>query len=216
MSSHRIDESRERLIAGVLRFQKDVYPQHRATYQQLVREGQKPHALFITCADSRIDPEGLTQSGPGEISVLRNVGNLVPAYGEMLGGVSAIIEYAVEALDVSQIVVCGHTDCGAMKGLLYPEQLAKLPTVASWLRNAQAALTVAQSMGSPDLATVTEQNVLLQLNHLRTHPSVAGAVARGRLGIAGWIYDIASGGMRIHDESQRQFLPIRSQQEIAR
>src|SRR5215469_6591538 len=125
MPSKKLDESRERLIAGVRQFQREVYPRRKAEYQQLVREGQKPHALFIACADSRIDPEQITQSGPGEIFVTRNIGNLVPAYGEMLGGVSAVIEYAVAALGVSHVVVCGHTDCGAMKALLQPQQMEK-------------------------------------------------------------------------------------------
>src|SRR5215472_2670528 len=132
MPSKKLDESRERLIAGVRQFQREVYPRRKAEYQQLVREGQKPHALFITCADSRIDPELITQSGPGEIFVSRNIGNLVPAYGDVLGGVSSIIEYAVAALEVSHLVICGHTDCGAMVGLLHPEKVAQLPIVKSW------------------------------------------------------------------------------------
>src|SRR5215470_11255354 len=112
MASNEIHDPRKRLIAGVLRFQREVYPQQEARYQKLIREGQKPHTLFITCADSRIDPELITQSQPGEIFVSRNIGNLIPAYGEVLGGVSAIIEYAVSALRVNHIVVCGHSDCG--------------------------------------------------------------------------------------------------------
>src|SRR5215472_11604212 len=144
MPSKKLDESRQRLIAGVRRFQREVYPQRKAEYQQLAREGQKPHTLFITCADSRIDPELITQSGPGEIFVSRNIGNLVPAYGDALGGVSAIIEYAVAALQVSHVVVCGHSDCGAMVGLLHPEKVAQLPIVKSWLRHGEAALSVAR------------------------------------------------------------------------
>src|SRR5215831_17834552 len=116
MPSDEIEKSRQRMLAGIRRFQREVYPEREAAYRQTMREGQKPHALIITCADSRIEPELLTQSGPGEIFVSRNIGNLVPAYGEMLGGVSAIIEYAVAALEVSHLVVCGHTDCGAMVG----------------------------------------------------------------------------------------------------
>ena len=145
MASNDIEESRERLIAGVRRFQREVYPERKADYQQVVREGQKPHALFMTCADSRIDPELITQSGPGEIFVSRNIGNLVPAYGEALGGVSAIIEYAVSALQVSQVVVCGHTECGAMAGLLHPEKVSQLPIVKSWLRHGDAAVSVVRS-----------------------------------------------------------------------
>src|SRR5262245_63899158 len=124
-----------RLLEGVRRFRHEVYPPRRDAYQEAARIPQSPHTLFITCADSRIDPELITQSGPGEIFVTRNVGNLVPAYGEMLGGVSAVIEYAVAALRVSQVVICGHTDCGAMKALMQPEESAKYPSVNAWLRN---------------------------------------------------------------------------------
>src|SRR5215831_1585436 len=145
MPSSAIDESRERLLAGVRRFQREVYPTQKAAYQHVMRQGQKPHALFITCADSRIDPELITQSGPGEIFVSRNIGNLVPAYGEMSGSVSAIIEYGVAALQVSQVVVCGHTDCGAMIGLLHQEKVTQLPIVKSWLRNGEAALSIVRS-----------------------------------------------------------------------
>src|SRR3954453_23363904 len=118
MPSGGIEQSRARLLAGVRRFQEEVYPERKNEYQQVVREGQRPHALFITCADSRIDPELITQSGPGDIFVSRNIGNIVPPYGEVWGGVSAIIEYAVSALQVNQVVICGHSDCGAMIGLL--------------------------------------------------------------------------------------------------
>src|SRR4029077_3259489 len=116
-------------------------------YEEAARTPQHPHTLFITCADSRIDPELITQSGPGEIFVARNVGNLVPAYGEMLGGVSAVIEYAVAALGVRHVVVCGHTDCGAMKALLHPRQAENLRTLKAWLRNAEAARCVVEARG---------------------------------------------------------------------
>ncbi|WP_353073356.1 carbonic anhydrase [Tunturiibacter gelidiferens] len=209
-----MDAVLEELKAGIRKFRTDVYPENKDTYVKAASEPQKPHALIVTCADSRIDPELITQSQPGDIFVTRNVGNLVPAYGEMLGGVSAVIEYAVSALKVQHVVICGHSDCGAMKGLLHPEGLEKLPTVKSWLTNAQAALSVANSLASKDdrqsdlLRQLTEENVLLQLQHLRTHPSVAGAMAREELTISGWVYDIGKGEVRISEDGGRAFVPV--------
>jgi carbonic anhydrase len=202
-----------RLLLGIQKFRNEVYPKQKQTYQQLVSEGQEPHTLFITCADSRIDPEALTQSGPGEIFVSRNIGNIVPAYGEMLGATSAVVEYAVVALNVAQVVICGHTDCGAMKALLHPEKLDSVPIVKAWLRNADAAVSVAKAghQHADEHAFVNqliEHNVLLQLNHLRTHPSVAGRMAQGTLEVSGWVYDIAQGSVSIYDEDQRKFLPF--------
>jgi carbonic anhydrase len=131
----------------------------------------------------------------------------------MLGGVSAVIEYAVIALNVSQVVVCGHTDCGAMKGLLHPEKVAKMPTVKSWLRNGEAALSIVQAKANATdehhaLEQLIEENVLLQMNHLRTHPSVAGRTAQGNLAVAGWVYDIGHGTVRIFDENSSKFVPF--------
>jgi carbonic anhydrase len=209
------------LKAGIRRFRTEVYPKNEETYIKAVSEPQTPHALFVTCADSRIDPELITQSSPGDLFVTRNVGNLVPAYGEMMGGVSAVIEYAVMALKVQHVVVCGHSDCGAMKGLLHPESLEKMPTVRSWLKNAHAALSVADSLAAPDekpstlMRRLTEENVLLQLQHLRTHPSVAGAMAREELTISGWVYDIGKGEVRISEDGGRVFQPVRVEGEAA-
>jgi carbonic anhydrase len=162
----------------------------------------------------------ITQSGPGEIFVSRNIGNLVPTYGEQLGGVSAIIEYAVAGLEVSQVVVCGHTACGAMVGLLHPEKVAQLPIVKSWLRNGDAALSVVRSRNTATnehaaLEELIEQNVVLQLHHLRTHPSVAGRVAQGTLALSGWVYDIGNGIIRIYSEELRKFVPVTDEQSIA-
>jgi carbonic anhydrase len=202
------------LKAGIRRFRTEIYPKNEATYLLAVSEPQRPHALFVTCADSRIDPELITQSGPGDLFVTRNVGNLVPAYGEMMGGVSAVIEYAVMALRVQHVVVCGHSDCGAMKGLLNPDSLEKMPTVRSWLKNAHAALSVANSLAADGetrdelMRRLTEENVLLQMQHLRTHPSVAGAMAREELMISGWVYDIGKGEVRISEDGGRVFRPV--------
>ena len=216
-----MDAVLEELKAGIQKFRTEVYPEDKATYIKAASEPQTPHALIVTCADSRIDPELITQSRPGDVFVTRNVGNLVPAYGEMLGGVSAVIEYAVTALKVRHVVVCGHSDCGAMKGLLHPEALEKMPTVKSWLKNAHAALSVANSLAEHGekpgdlMRRVTEENVLLQMQHLRTHPSVAGAMASGDLTISGWVYDIGKGEVRISEDGGKVFVPVRIEGEKA-
>jgi len=202
----------QRLLTGVQQFREKEFPSRRELYAQITREGQRPHTLFITCADSRLDPELLTGSGPGDIFVARNIGNVVPAYGDMLGGVSAVIEYAVSALEVSEVVVCGHSDCGAMKSLLRPESLDKLPTVRRWLTSSEAAVSVSDAIctredGSRFLSNLIEQNVLLQMNHLRTHPSVAGQIARGHLEIHGWVFDVNSGEVKMSN-SEGQFEPV--------
>src|SRR5579875_35342 len=119
----------DRLRDGVRRFRREVYPSDASTFRRIESEPQRPHTLFITCADSRIDPAALTQAGPGEVFVARNIGNLVPPYGEMLGGVSAVIEFAVQGLNVQHVAICGHSDCGAMKALLNPQTVAAMPTV---------------------------------------------------------------------------------------
>jgi carbonic anhydrase len=206
------EEALERLLTGVRRFRQQEFPSRRELYAQITREGQRPHTLFITCADSRLDPELLTASGPGDIFVSRNIGNVVPAYGAMLGGVSAVIEYAVSALEVSQIVVCGHSDCGAMKSLLRPESLDKLPTVKRWLTSAEAAISVTDAIckredGPKFLSNLVEQNVLLQVSHVKTHPSVAGQIARGQLEVRGWVFDITSGQVSMSSENG-QFKPV--------
>ena len=207
----------QQLKDGVRRFQAEVYPQQAEMFEQAAIEKQTPHTLFITCADSRIDPVAITSSTTGEIFVARNIGNMVPAYGEMLGGISAVIEFAVTSLGVRHAVICGHTHCGATQALIEPDSVAKMPTVKSWLHNAHAALSVAETLqgraaGSPNersiIDVLTEQNVLLQMQHLKTHPSVAGAIARDELTISGWIYNIGTGEVRIAADGQHTFTPI--------
>ncbi len=206
-----MDEVLEHLKQGIRRFQAEIYPAQAEQYKRVMNEPQRPHALIVTCADSRIHPEALTQAAPGEIFVARNVGNMVPTYGEMLGGVSALLEFAVSALGVQHIAICGHTECGAMKALLEPESVESMPTVKSWLTNAHAALAAARVLTPSDqdlLRVVTEQNVLLQMRHLRTHPAVARAVAKGELRLSGWVYDIAAGEVRICESEESGFEPV--------
>ncbi len=207
-------DTMSQLLDGVVQFQRDVFPDQRDGFARLA-QAQTPHTLFIACADSRVVPELITQSEPGELFVCRNIGNIVPAYGEMLGGVSAVVEYAVVALGVDHIVVCGHSGCGAMKALAHPEDKAldAMPTVTSWLRNAAAARSVVCTLhphlqGEAIVEALVEQNVLTQLGHLRTHPSVVARLARGDLTLHGWIYDIGSGQVEIIDELTRQTVPV--------
>ena len=212
-----MDKILQRLEEGVRRFQTEVFPEQADMFAQAASEKQSPHTLFITCADSRIDPIAITSSSTGEIFVARNIGNMVPAYGEMLGGVSAVIEFAVSSLGVRHIVICGHSHCGAMHALLDPASVSTMPTVQAWLHNAHAALRVAESLRdqSPSppseqqlVEILTEQNVLLQMQHLKTHPSVAGAIAKGDLAISGWIYSIGTGEVRVASDGGRSFTLI--------
>jgi carbonic anhydrase len=203
----------EKLKDGTRQFRANVYREHADTYQRAASEPQRPHTLFVTCADSRVDVETITSSTPGEVFTTRNIGNIVPAYGEMLGGVSAVIEYAISELKVQHVVICGHSDCGAMKALLKPESTDSMPTVKLWLNNSRAALIVAETLhrqiGGEMLTVLTEQNVLMQLAHLKTHPSVAGAMARRQLTVSGWVYEIGSGEVRIAENGSQTFVAVK-------
>ncbi|MEX2262762.1 MAG: carbonic anhydrase [Bryobacteraceae bacterium] len=202
----------KKLIEGVSKFQRDVYPRQRQLFERLAQK-QQPSALFITCSDSRIDPTLITQTMPGELFICRNVGNMVPAHGEVAGGVSATIEYAVMALKVKAVIVCGHSGCGAMHGLLSPEKVASMPSVASWLKYGETARFVVEQnyTGLPTeqrLVAITEQNVIAQINNLKTHPGVAAAVQRGDLELHGWYYEIETGAVSAFSPGARQFVPV--------
>jgi carbonic anhydrase len=202
----------DRLFDGIARFQRDIFPQQEGLFNELAG-GQHPHTLFITCADSRINPTLITQTEPGELFVCRNAGNMVPPYGELHGGVSATIEYAAAVLQVGHIVVCGHSDCGAMKGLLHPESVEQLPAVRSWLDHGAAARWIvkenfAQLPEEQVLPTLTEQNVLAQLTNLATHPSVAARLQRGAVVLHGWVYHIKTGRIDVYSRQTGRFAPI--------
>jgi carbonic anhydrase len=194
-----------RILRGVSRFQREVYPEQRELFERLAL-GQRPRALFVTCADSRIDPCLLTQSKPGDLFICRVIGNVAPPYPDAVGGVSATIEYAVGVLGVEDVIVCGHTDCGVMKGVLNPEAVAGLPAVSAWLDYAQPAR---ERAGSDDLLAVTEQNVVQQIENLKTHPAVAHRLAKLDLGIHGWVYHIAEGRVTHYDSATGRFVPAR-------
>ncbi|WP_342236700.1 carbonic anhydrase [Inquilinus sp. OTU3971] len=199
------------LFHGMARFRAEVFPLQQPLYQKLATDGQQPQALVISCADSRVVPELITQSGPGQIFCCRNAGNIVPPFSQANGGVSSAIEYAVVALGVRDIVVCGHSDCGAMKALLHPEALRDMPNVAAWLRHSHAAHRVVCEAYPPDrgeretLRSLALENVVAQLNHLRTHPSVASRIAQGRLRLHGWFFELETGEIHAYDGAAGRF-----------
>jgi carbonic anhydrase len=200
------------LLKGISSFRGAVFPPDAALYRRLAREGQQPQALMISCADSRVMPETITQSGPGELFVCRNAGNIVPPFSTANGGVSSAIEYAVLALGVRDIVVCGHSDCGAMKGLCCPHLLEPMPNVAAWLRHSHAAKSVVDQAYPHDLSerdrigAVAMENVLVQIDHLRTHPSVAAKLAAGEVTLHGWFFDIETGSLQVFDGATSRFV----------
>lgn len=194
----------EKFLSGISRFQKHVYPKHHDLFEKLAM-GQRPEALFITCADSRIDPCLLTQTKPGELFICRVIGNIVPPYPETIGGVSATIEYAVGVLRVPEVIVCGHTDCGVMKGALNPEALEAYPNVRAWLRYAQVEHREPEP-SAEFLLALTENNVVAQLKNLRSHPTVAARLEEGDLALHGWVYHIGSGSVTAYDQENREFL----------
>lgn len=202
----------DKIAAGVIKFQKEAYAERRGLFEKLA-EGQSPEALFITCSDSRIDPTLLTQTQPGELFICRNAGNIVPPHTNNTGAMTASIEFAVGALNVPHIIVCGHSECGAMKGAMNPELLDDFPHVKEWLGYARAAALVTRRRGvgldEKDLLDMlTRENVLLQLAHLKTHPYVAVQLAAGETELHGWVYDIRSGEVLAYDERANAFIPV--------
>lgn len=202
----------QKLIAGIHEFQQQNFRPLQGLFEELAR-GQNPDTLFITCSDSRIDPNLLTRSQPGELFILRNAGNIVPPHGAANGGEAATIEFAVAGLGVKDIIICGHSHCGAMRGLLEPETVASLPAVASWLSHAATTQRIIRDNyhhleGKPLLTATVEENVLVQLENLKTLPAVASRLIRGDLHLHGWVYKIETGEVFAFDSKQGQFVPL--------
>lgn len=207
------------LIGRVFSFEKSVFPGNADLYDKLATHGQSPKALMISCADSRVVPELIMQAQPGDLFVCRNAGNIVPPFATQNGGVSSTVEYAVMALGVRDIIVCGHSDCGAMKALSKPESLEGMPNVAAWLRHSTAAQHVV-NCSYPDLddsarvRALSLENVVAQIHHLRTHPSVAAALARGEMALHGWFVDIHAGQVLGLDGVSGRFVPLREDRPL--
>jgi carbonic anhydrase len=203
----------QKLVEGIHQFQKNVLGERQEMFAQLA-SGQHPQALFITCSDSRIDPNLLTQTDPGELFILRTAGNIVPAYGAVAGGEAATIEYAVAVLKVQDVIICGHSHCGAMTALLNPEQVVGLPAVEALLKHAEATRRIIREnyrhITEPRarLMATIEENVLVQLENVRTHPSVAAALSRKDVRLHGWVYKFETGEVFAYHPDQQQFLPL--------
>jgi carbonic anhydrase len=203
----------QKLVQGIHQFQQHAFAHQKRLFERL-SNGQQPIALFITCSDSRINPNLLTQTDPGELFIMRNAGNIVPPYGAVRGGEAATIEYAISVLKVKDVIICGHSLCGAMGAILNPSSIDELPAVKDWLAHAEATSRIIKENYShieneqAKLTAAVEENVLVQLENLRTHPSVAAAMMRGDLKIHGWVYKFETGQVFAYEPEHGQFLPI--------
>lgn len=202
----------KKLIDGIFKFQFDEI-HSRPNYHKELAKGQSPSTLFITCSDSRIMPHMLTQTEPGELFMLRNAGNIIPAPGTACCGEAATIEYAVSVLGVNDIIVCGHSHCGAMKGLLHTEELNDLPAVRKWLEHAESTRRLVERKcahldDDERLMEAVKLNVLVQLNNLSKIPAINAKLAKNQIQLHGWVYMIESGEVLSYDRTNKQFQPL--------
>jgi carbonic anhydrase len=208
--SRRIPIGMGQIADGVARFKNSVFPRRRLLFEHLAKN-QSPKALFVTCTDSRIVPSLITRTNPGGLFIERNPGNICPVYSPIPVGVSASIEYAVHALNVPHVIICGHSDCGAVKAILHPETATELPALGRWLTHGAEALRLMQE-SAPASGTDTQDllarfNVIVQMQNLLSHPSVQTRMQAGDLTVHGWYYQIATGQILSYDSEREQFLP---------
>jgi carbonic anhydrase len=202
----------QRLAKGVHTFQKKYFARHRELFEQLAEGGQRPETLFITCSDARVVPNLITSTAPGELFIIRNVGNVVPTLS-LAGGTIAAIEYALEILNVQDVIVCGHTHCGAIQAVLDPARLERLPHVQRWLQQtARVRDIVDQRYGELDpiarMMAAVEENVLVQLENLRSIPFVAERLNAGTLHMSGWVFKIDTGEVFEYEPEGGQFMTM--------
>jgi carbonic anhydrase len=204
----------QKLAEGIHHFQANYFAENKKLFQKLANEGQRPESLFITCADSRVDPNLITSAAPGDMFIVRNVGNIVPSVTRgVMGGVSAAIQYAVEVLEVSNVIVCGHTNCGAIDAILNPDRVARLPYVARWLaESSEIPKLIEERYGhltaQDRMTAAVEENVLVQLENLRSFDFVTRRLEAGTLKMSGWVFKIATGEVFDYDPRSNQFLRI--------
>jgi carbonic anhydrase len=204
----------EKILRGIHEFQTVYFDDQKEFFEKLVGQ-QLPRALFITCSDSRVMPNLITQTDAGELFLLRNAGNIIPPYGSSAGGEPATIEYAVSVLGVKHVIVCGHSHCGAMGAILHPEKVKDYPSIVSWLSHAEATRRIIkynyvnQELSDEELLLATiKENVLVQLENLRTHPSIAVRLSQGDLQLHAWVYQIETGKIFAYDTEQNRYCAI--------
>jgi len=209
-----------KLIHGIHRFQTKYWSADKELYRRLAEEGQFPDALFITCSDSRIAPLRITQSQPGDLFILRNIGNFVPPYSEErpdTSGVGAAVEFAVEHLQVRDIIVCGHSGCGALEALRSdPSRFSGMPHLAKWLEHGERTLEVLAAnypaVSREDWSEIASQeNVLVQMENLRSYPSVRKAAREGLLHVHAWYYEIGTGKIYRYAPEKEEYEPIQKE-----
>ncbi len=200
----------QELLEGLRNFRNTDLARYRELYRRLIEEGQQPNVLFIACSDSRIVPNLLTGSGPGDLFIVRTIGNIVaPPDDAPPDPTAAAVEFAVAVLGVREIVICGHSACGAMKAL-YDGVPAELAHLSAWVEQARPAALDAEELAScaddeERAVRTTQRNVLLSLDRLAGHPLVAERRASRDLILHGWYYDIATASVTVYDPSTRQF-----------
>jgi carbonic anhydrase len=205
----------EDLVRGLEEFKQSYVAKHHALFEELAH-GQKPRVLFITCSDSRIAPNLLTQTDLGELFVIRNAGNIIPPYGAANGGEGATLEYAISALGIEQVIICGHSHCGAMKGLLKLNQLQEgMPLVYDWLKHAESTRRMVvdnypDAQGEELVEILVAENVLIQIDNLKTYPVVRSRLQQGKLQIYAWVYHIETGEVLAYDAEAHTYLPPQS------
>ena len=201
----------QKIINGYLQFKESGFKERKDLFAKL-SNSQSPEVLFITCSDSRIDPNLITQTEPGDLFVIRNAGNIVPPHTVESDGIVASVEFAVVGLGVKHIVICGHSNCGAMKGALNTSGLSDLPKVRGWLNYCSEAVTIVQSrdrnLKSDELNSVTQENVLLQIKRLEQYPEISKRLASGKIEIHGWVYGIGEGIIRYFNQEKQTFVEL--------
>jgi carbonic anhydrase len=202
----------EKLLRGYERFRREAFPK-RKDHFHLLAESQAPETLFITCSDSRVVPDLILQSEPGELFIARQIGNVVPPSGSPATGVTSTVEYAVRVLGVRHLIICGHSDCGAIKAAMEKKKLEGLPLATQWLKYVESAWqfrdpSAAMEDAPSQLKALIHANVVAQMHNVKTHAAVASGLAHGTLQVHGWYYDILSGEIEKYDEPTRTFMPL--------